>query len=76
MMAEEMENMEAMEIAKRYAVVRANLIAQGLFEETDVGMHITPSGKIRARKMWMALPDEEKLLYSWLTRALYKQGKL
>ena len=67
---------ERMDISKHYAVVRANLIAQGLFEETDEGIHITAKGKIIARKKWMELPDEDKLLYGWLTRKLYDTGEL
>jgi len=63
-------------IPKKLAIVSANLIAQGLFTQTAVGLEITAKGKIVARKMWLALPDEEKLLYAWLTRRLYDMRKL
>lgn len=65
-----------LDFSKKYLVIKANLIAQGLFEEMENGIKITNKGKITARKMWMALPDEDKLLYSWLTRSLYDMGRL
>lgn len=70
-----MENREV-ETAKKYAIVRANLIAMGFMEETEEGLKITNKGKIVARKKWMELPDEDKLLYGWLTRSLYDMGRL
>ena len=60
----------------RYNLVIANLIVQGLFTETDEGATITAKGKVLARKKWMGLPDEDKLLYTWLLRTLFRMGKL
>lgn len=57
-------------------LVTASLIVQGLFEETEVGIKITAKGKIVARDKWMKLPDEDKLLFGWLTRTLHNDGVL
>lgn len=65
-----------MDASKKRMLVEANLIVQGLFEETEEGIKITPKGKIVARDKWMKLPDEDKLLFFWLTRKLYDTGVL
>ena len=49
------------EISKTVIAI-ANLVANGLVEQTDTGIRITDKGWNVAAKKWEAFSDEDKLL--------------
>ncbi len=62
-----------MEERKRVIVAQANLLAQGLIEQTDTGIRLTNLGWNTAIAKWDTFADEDKLL---LTAFLKKWGKI
>lgn len=68
--------MAEMDESKRYTLVIANLMVQGLFEQTEEGIKITAKGKIVARDKWIKVSPEDRLLFTWLLRSLYDSGAL
>ncbi len=67
---------EQMDKDYKFELLRARMIATGLFDETEKGFKITAKGKIVAQKQWTALDDGDKLLYTWLLRSLFEAGAL